>query len=221
MKASDIERLARTQLQDAGSVYWTAAQMRDYLNFSRLAMCSIRPDLYESTEVVTLAEGTRQALPGGKRLLRVLDNVSHPERRAITLASEDVLARFRPRWRALPGRIEVAHVLYNETTPAVYEVYPPVRAGVQIRISYAKPPAPIPVGQDDDLDPEGELAFALVDAVLARAFEAESDATPAMLARAQMHEQLFRTAIGADAETKLASSPNRTVPGAAPVGGVD
>jgi len=209
MKVSDILTRSRDILQDADADYWSEAELPRWLSDGRLEAYKLRPDLYEVTEVATLAEGFRQELPNkSRRLLSVTRNVSAPKQRAITVIQADVLARIRPQWRSAKPAAEILHYMYSELDPGHYDVYPPARADVQIEISYAKLPAAVS-NPDTELSEEGEYATALIDYVLYRAFLKEADTVPAFHDRAMLHLQMARATLVGDVAVKADTSPNR------------
>ncbi len=210
MKVSEVLDRARTILQDNAAVYWEAAELPMWLSDGRLEAYRLRPDIYEVTEDFTCAEGYRQQLPGGARLLfDVPRNVSAPRQRAITVADAGALARVRPNWRSQAKAMEVRHFLYDERSPGQFNVYPPARAGVVVEVSYAKRPVPVTQDQGDvDLVEEGEYAPALVDYVLYRAFLKEADTVPAFHQRAAQHLAACQSILTGDVTAKAMTSPN-------------
>lgn len=223
MKALAVIDSAATTLFDADHTYWPLSEKVLYLNEGRQALALARPDLYQVQGTLTLAAGVRQTLPAGaSKLLRITHNVSHADRFAITPTSEAGLARFIPHWRADTQQDEVLHYLYDETEARSFDVYPPAKAGVQVAGHWVATPAAI--AQADlattELEPERELAIALIEYVCARAFAKEGESNPALLERSQGHMQRFAQMVGAEAQAKTATSPNTTAPGARAVNGV-
>lgn len=207
MKVSEIINRARYVLQDAGADYWSQNELNDWIMDARLDAYKLRPDIYEQTEVMELAVGSRQSLPGGSRwLFDVIRNDSSPDKRHVTLVSSRDLARIRPNWRSLRGTNEIEHFLYDQRDPAHFEVYPPAGNNVSVLLSYAKLPAAL-AGQEDDLQPEGEYATAIIEYLLYRAFSKEADTVPAFHARAMQHLQMFRQILGDSVQIKLATGP--------------
>lgn len=197
MKAADVIASARAIQQDAGADYWPDAEMVKWLNEARLEAYRLRPQLFQVNEVVTLAPGARQEIPGGSRILfGVVRNISSKTQREVTPVDGAVLASHRPAWRSLPGAAEILHFMYDPTNPTEYDVYPPARLNpvVQVELSYAKLPAVVTEAQiEPGADPgvelvqEGEYAPALVDYVLYRSFLKEADTVPAFFQRAAQH----------------------------------
>lgn len=216
LTAADVCNLARTELQDASKKFWSDQELLDYLNDGRDAMYMAAPRVYEFTEVVTLAEGSRQTLPNNsKRLMNLQENVTADSKRFCTPINRELLTRLRPGWRGEDASDEILHYVYVESEPTVYEVYPPAMAGTQVRMSYAKPPAKLVLGVGDalpttSLTEEAELARALIQYVLAKAFTKQSDTSPDAGQRAQAAMAMFTTMIGAEESGKRDSSPNTT-----------
>jgi|GEM_PF-5347576 len=198
MQAKDIIARARLILQDAGADYWKPDELPMWFSDARLAAYALRPDLYQTTQVLALDAGTRQQLPDGSRhLLDVLRNVSHAKQHHITRVDAAVLARHRPRWRSDKPKGEILHYLYDPLHGGQFEVWPPALNGTQIEIRYAALPQTITdAASTQALVQEGELAPALVDYVLYRAFQKEADTVPAFHDRAALHLAQFQNALG-------------------------
>lgn len=211
MKASEVIERARIILQDAGADYWEVTELPKWLHDGRLEAYRLRPDLFQVTEEFTCAEGARQQLPGGARMLFDLPrNVSAARQRQVTVADAQVLARHRPNWRSMPKATELRHFVYDERTPERFDVYPPARQGVVVELCYAALPEPILDADlpSADLVQEGEYAPALVDYVLYRAFLKEADTVPAFHQRAAAHLQACHAILQGDVPVKAVVSPN-------------
>ena len=206
----------RFTLLDAGAKAWTAGELLAWLNDARSRTFELRPDIFETTADFVCVAGSKQTVPDGStRLFEVEHNVSHKNKREITLTTDQVLARFRPLWRSMKPANEIEHYLYDEADGGEFEVYPPAINTTSIRISYAKPPAEVTT-LATVLTAEGELAAAYVDYLLARAFFKESDTAPEFTQRANNHMALFDLAVSMDARTKLSLSPNTQREGGTP-----
>ena len=69
MIVSEVLDRARIILQDAEAIYWEESELPKWLSDGRLEAYRLRPDLFEVSEPFTCAEGARQHLPGGARVL--------------------------------------------------------------------------------------------------------------------------------------------------------
>lgn len=208
----------RNQIQDASKRYWSDQDLVDYLNDGRNLLYSLSPKVYETTADVTLVDGTRQSLPDASNVfLRAIANVSAISQRAISTVDGELLARGRPRWRTEAARDEIVHVMYRDTEPRVYEVYPPAAAGTVIKISYAKPPAAYVLADLTDPSPtlsaEADLGEALVDYGLHRAFGKQADTSPDAGQMSGDYLKLFLTKVGTEEAAKMAKSTNATARG--------
>jgi hypothetical protein len=216
-KGTDIVGRARLILMDAGAKAWTDIELYGWLNDGRSVLYQLRPDIFTEDGEMTLVAGTRQTVPDqSDRLFTIEHNVSHKDKRTISLTTDQVLDRFRPQWRTKKQSTEIEHYLYAEAGGTDYEVYPPAVVGVKVWGSWAKPPAALTVGSTVDLDAEGELATAYIDYVLARAFQKESTSAPSFVELSKTHFALFNMATASDAQTKLTLSPNMQRDGGEP-----
>lgn len=210
MSPQKIFAQARTLLLDVSPATWADADFLKFLNDARDSTYSVRPDLFEATETLTLAAGARQTLPSNaSRLFRPIRNVSHKNKRHITVVAPMTLAMHRPNWRSEKQSAEILHVLYDEKDGNQYEVYPPALAGVTIEMSYAKPPTDITSASDNSELPEGTESVAYIDYVIARAMMVESNVSASMVNRAAGHMQIYQSKLGIGAESKGETSPNR------------
>lgn len=212
---ADVASLARVELQDAAKDYWTDQELLDYVNEARDVLYMAVPRVYEITETFTLVEGARQTLPNGsKRLFNLLENMTADSKRFITPMNRELITRLRPGWRAEDSSDEILHFAYVETEPTVYEVYPPAIVGTQVKGSYAKPPVKAVLDGGNlpttALTNEGELARALVQYVVGKAFAKQSDTSPDAGQRSQAAMGLFMQMVGAEDAGKRDSSPNTT-----------
>ena len=99
MTPSEIFARADDVLQDTSFVRWPQAERLRYLNDGRREMAVIRPDIYATTDVVTLVAGTKQALPAGRsRLFDVVRNINSDSSPgpAVRIVEREVLDSFRP-----------------------------------------------------------------------------------------------------------------------------
>jgi len=131
-KGTDIVGRARLILMDAGAKAWTDIELYGWLNDGRSVLYQLRPDIFTEDGEMTLVAGTRQTVPDGSdRLFTIEHNVSHKNKRTISLTSDQVLDRFRPQWRTKKQSTEIEHYLYSEAGGTDYEVYPPAVVGVK------------------------------------------------------------------------------------------
>ncbi|MDP6584418.1 MAG: hypothetical protein QF535_07160, partial [Anaerolineales bacterium] len=64
-------------LQDTSGIRWTSDELVDWINDAQREIVLLKPDSLATNETVTLATGTKQAIPpGGNRLLGVVRNMS-------------------------------------------------------------------------------------------------------------------------------------------------
>lgn len=220
---NEIIRQVRVQLFDESKRFWGDAEIIDAINDGRRALFSMKPRVYETTAAVSLVAGHRQKVPDDSTMFfRAIDNVTASSKRGITAIDLELLTRVRPRWRTEGVSNEIVHVMYVETAPTDFEVYPPAKAGTQIRISYSKRPVELTLADRDAasdvlLAGEREQAGGLIDYAIHRCLLKEADSTPAMAARAMQYMQIAVAKFTGESSGKAKSTPNVTaVGGAAP-----
>jgi hypothetical protein len=135
-------------LQDTAGATWDDADMVRYINQALRQLALARPDAFSETKVVTLAAGTKQAVPAGDYML--LDCVRNMGADGatpgypITWASREDLDAFRT-WHKGSGKSYVEHYHYDpKVDRLVYYVYPfkkstsTVQIEIVVSASYTK-----------------------------------------------------------------------------------
>jgi hypothetical protein len=219
MSVIEVLQQVRVALIDPEDRYWSNQDILDGLNGGRRTLYSSKPRVYEVTETVTLVTGHRQTLPNDSTIMfRAIDNVSSHLKRGITPVKLESLTRVRPHWRTEGTTNEIIHVMYEETSPWEYEVYPPALAGTQIRISYAKRPLEITLADLDAgtavlLSKERQEADGLVDYTISQCLLKESDSTPEAGQRSAMYLQRAIAKFTGESSGRAKSNPNMTAVG--------
>ena len=115
-------------LQDTSAIRWPESELVDWVNDAQRAIVLIKPDSSATNTTVTLATGTKQAIPaGGNRLLSVIRNMSAASSgnggRTIRIVDREVLDAQAPDWHdpAAKGLSKhgttVKHYVYEENDP--------------------------------------------------------------------------------------------------------
>lgn len=203
--ASTILGRARTTLQDADAVRWSAAELRDWLNAGQREILVVRPDACNLGAEFTCAAGVRQQLPSnGVKLIGVTHN-TNGIKRAVTACSRDVLDAQVPGWRAAAARDQVIHFMFDEREPRYFDVYPPASTGNKLFINYAATPVDL-TSDAQNINVGDVWANALLDYVLFRAFSKDAEAA-GMGERALAHLAAFNTACGVEVKATTSVSP--------------
>ena len=211
MTPSEIFARADDVLQDTSFVRWPQAERLRYLNDGRREMAVIRPDIYATTDVVTLVAGTKQALPAGRsRLFDVVRNINSDSSPgpAVRIVEREVLDSFRPGWHSETPAATI-HFCYDERLPKVFHVYPPASAGQKLEVAVAVDPDDLLIAniESDQLTQEGVHAPLLAHYVIHRAYlkDAEFAGNAAL---SQQHYQLFLNGLGVSMKRAFSTSPN-------------
>lgn len=218
LTAQDVMTRAGDIIQDATNVRWPVPELLRYLNDARREIAIVRPDLYSATSVVSLAAGTKQALPtDGSRFLDATRNMAADGAtpgRAVRIVEREVLDAQLPDWHMQTPAAAVQHFMFDERAPKVFYVYPPVAAGTKLEIVYSRTPTEISV-TSTPLTDEDIYASAIVDYVCYRAFSKDAEYA-GNLDRATRHYQQFANALGIGTRVSLAVSPNTANVGGMP-----
>lgn len=211
---SIILRAAET-LQDLAATRWSTAELVRYLNDGQRELGVYRPDAVSTNATVDLAVGAKQALPAnGFKLLDILRNDSATSRRAVRLASRQLLDAHIPSWYNQAGALEIQHFVYDPRDPLVFYVYPPASTGAKVYMIYAAHPTPIAEPNagttfsavSGNISVPDIYANALLDYVLYRAFAKDTEFA-GDASRAAAHYQAFQNAVTVEANATAVASP--------------
>jgi len=129
--------------------------------------------------------------------------------RAVTRVERKLLDRQEPDWHSKKPTKQVRHFSFDERSPRVFYVYPPVLAGTCIEVLQSELP-PAVVEDGDMLDMGAEYINVIVAYTCFRAFAKDSEFANGTVAAA--HYQAFVDAVQADNETATTNSPNANKP---------
>lgn len=213
-------------LQDTTGIRWpVTTELVLFINDAQREIALLKPDATAVNETVTLATGTKQAIPAaGNRLLRVVRNMSAASggtgARSIRLVSRDILDSHTPSWHdplvtgdAAHTNI-VKHYVYDEQNPRNFYVYPGVSGDAYIEIVYSANPST--VTQSGNLSVPDIFANAVADYTLFRAYTKDAEYA-GNSQRASTHYSLFINSITGKAQIDAISSPNGGASGQRPV----
>lgn len=221
LTAADVITRAGDLIQDQTQVRWPESELLRWLNDGRREIAIARPDIYATTSVVSLAGGTKQAIPSdGTRFLdayRVMNADGITAMGAVRPVQREILDAQKPGWHAEQGAA-VKHFMFDERTPRVFFVYPPAVAASKLEIAYSKAPVEI-TNTATTLTDEDLYTGALVDYVCYRAFSKDAEYA-GNIQRAAAHYMQFKSAITEGDARDLTSSPNTSrIDGRPPRGG--
>lgn len=203
IRAGDVVSRASIVLNDEDFVRWTKAELFAWLNDAACEVVIRRPAARAVTGEITLVAGTRQGIPdGGIELLDVVRNVGG---RSVRRTDRQLLDDAMPDWQQQKQSSVVKHYTFDERSPKVFYVYPPVVAGAKVEALYSAAPPLVSV-DDDALDLDRAYMGPLVSYVLYRALAKDSEYANGTLAAA--HFQAFSEALSTNNQVTSAASPN-------------
>lgn len=215
---SVIDRV-QSVLQDTTGVRWpVTGELVLWVNDAQQAIVLLKPDASATSATVTLAEGTRQAIPAdGHRLLNVVRNMSAASggtgRRAIRLVKQEALDTSAPRWHdpSVTGTAahgsEIKHFVYDDNDPKVFYVYPGVAENVDSFVEVVYSAVPATVSISDNLSVGDIYSNAVMNYVLYMAYMKDSEYA-ANASRAGSHYQLFSADVTGKAQVDTITTPN-------------
>ena len=176
----------------------------------------LKPDSLATNETVTLATGTKQAIPaGGNRLLGVVRNMSAASGgtggRSIRIVDKEILDAQVPSWHdpTSTGDSEhgttVKHYIYEETNPRNFYVYPGVAGSAYIEIIYSSNPSIVTAS--GNLGLPDIFANAVMNYTIYMAYMKEAEYAGNQQ-RASGHFNLFLTSVTGKAQIDAMTSPN-------------
>lgn len=218
----------QTVLQDTTGVRWpVVGELVLWVNDAQREIALLKPDASAANETITLATGTKQAIPDdGNRLLKVIRNMSAATggtgRRSVRLVDREVLDAQTPDWHDpdnATGDAEhtnvIKHYLYDEANPRNFYVYPGVSGDAFLEIIYSANPAV--VAQADNLSIPDIFANAVLNYVLYMAYMKDAEFA-GNNQRASTHYQLFTASVSGKGAIDAITNPNMERRPDAPMG---
>ena len=196
--------------RSADGARWSDDELIRWINDSRAAIVTRRPAACPKVTVVTLAEGSFQAVPDdGVQLLDVIRNMGTTGTtpgRSIRRTDRQNIDDLDSYWHAGASKTEISQFSFDDRIPNNYFVYPPAKAGTKVQIAYSAIPAPVSK-LTDQLDLYDYFIEAVVNYVAYRAKSKDSEYANA--AEAAAFYGAFNDALGAQAQSQSNTSPNQ------------
>ncbi len=205
--ASQLMDRAELILQDSTNIRWGRTELLGWLNDGQRAICEVRIDAYTKTSVVTLASGTKQALPSdGHALISVLRNMGTDGAtpgKAVRKVPQALLDAATPDWHSATSNAVTLHYAYDPMSPRQFFVYPPAPGNSEVEIVYAASPPDV-AAEGSAITLDDIYSNALVDYILYRAYSKDFELS-GNDSRAAGHYDKFRTALGAKSAADAAA----------------
>lgn len=199
-------------LQDTNATTWTIMQLIEWLNDAARTLVLVRPDASNVIASILLAAGTRQALTGAAdmRLISVDRNMGAggtTAGRAINLADKKAKDTLTPDWHTATASAVVREYMFDEATPKVFWVSPPVPATPAVYVEATKSVLPTVVDSGDDTVPVDDIYTPpLIEWCCYRAFSRDSENTPNWQ-RAARHFAAFFNLLQVKMQADMAINP--------------
>lgn len=219
IRAKAVVATASELLQDVGQVRWTAKTLLGYLNDGQREIVLLRPDAGAKTVPLGLVAGTRQVLPDdGIRLITVMRNLK-PDLsagKAVTIIEREELDAIDPNWHAAAAASSIDHYVFDGRNPTAFYVYPPALAATKLEAVYQANPVDCTItnvgggGSDSTISLNDIYQTALIEYLLHKAFEAQTDARDTR--KASDHYNLFLKRLGLKTSADKVNDPNKNSP---------
>lgn len=212
--AQDLINDIASELSDVNHITWTAAELLTYLNSATLRVCFLRPDANSSVESVQLVAGTKQSIPAtSRRLLDVSRNMGvdgNTPGKVITSTDTRSMDLYRPTWHKDTGKTSIDHFMYDEETPQVFFVTPPVHdtTNVYVELKLANNPTVLTDPATENIPINDIYRPAIEHWMLYKSYDKETDSAHS-IAEAKFHFQAFNQLFGLKMKVDLAYSPSR------------
>lgn len=192
-------------LQDTSNIRWPQSELLDWLCDGQRDVALYKPNACVRNVDVTLAAGTKQALPADG--LSLVDVPRNTGGNAVRIASREILDAQLPDWHsATRANSKVVHYCYSENDPKNFYVYPPSPGGNSIELIYNAIPSNATLNGVISVD--DIYASALVDYVTYRAYSKDTEYA-ANVANADAYHKLFLSALLGKSNGEAATDPNK------------
>jgi len=205
-----------SELSDSDNTTWGSAELLSYLNAAIRRICLFRPDASSSTESMQLVAGTKQNIPAtARRLLDIVRNLGSDGAtvgKAITTTDQRSMDLYNPSWHQDTATTYVNHFMYDEETPDVFYVTPPVHASTQVHIEVkvAVNPTVIADAATENVPIDDIYSPAIEHWMLHMAYRKETDSVDS-IAESNFHFQAFNSLLGIKNKVDVVYSPSREV----------
>jgi hypothetical protein len=174
--AADLIDLATGLLEDPGNDVWGRTELLGYLNDGLKYLASKRPAEFVASEVVELAEGSKQSLPAGSiavvRPICNMDGTGTVRGRSIRFVDLNLLDASSPTWRTTsPG--ETRQLALSPDPRSEFWVSPPADAGSKIELMVERDP--VVHTQGTTLEVDAKWHPALINYMVSRALSKDSE----------------------------------------------
>ena len=207
--AAEIIRRVGAILQDEDHVRWTVPELLEWINDGARETIVRRPAARAVTADLTLAAGTKQALPAsGVQLLDVVRNLGNGTKpgRVIRRIDRQLLDDQDPDWHTARPKAVIKHFMFDDRSPKTFYVWPPAIAGTHVEALYSELPPTI-TAEGDTLDMGAEYLNVLVSYGVYRALSKDSEFANGTVAA--LHYQAFIDAVTDSSAQTTANSPNQ------------
>lgn len=208
--AEQIYQQAAEILQDVLYATYSQTQLGAWVNDAQRAISIARPDANVSIENFLLSPGvSRQTLPAtANRLGGLIRNMGTdgltPGRGITGPVPREPLDAVLPLWTVTTGAF-VKQYVYDEDTPLVFYVYPPVSGAWYVEAKFFKIPVNVTL-PSSTIDLPDIYAPVIREWILYCAFARDSERTPNWV-RAARHLTNFYQLLGVKTNSDLAVSP--------------
>jgi hypothetical protein len=196
--------------REVDAARWSDAELIRWMNDSRMAIITRKPQAGAVIQSVALVAGSLQTMPeDGVSFLDAIRNMGAnglTPGRSIRRTDRQNLDDDDMYWHASTASSEISQFTFDDRIDNRYYVYPPAVAGTQIEISYSKIPAAI-TSLDDSIGFPLEYIDAVVNYICYRAKSKDSEYVNA--AEAGAYYAAFNDALGNNQTDKISASPNQ------------
>lgn len=214
MKGSDVATRLRLLVQDAAKDGWTDDELGLWITDGCNLIALLRPDACSTLQTLSLtANQTRQSVagasPAGVRVLDVICDASTGAPYLLTDRSK--LDRGDPNWHKATAGDPYCWT-FDDRDPAAFYVYPPPTSGKTASTLYCRAPAAVTGATlgSVDLTPSDLFMDPLVDYVMGRLYEKESDYAANLALAAGYRSRCIETLTGRSPKAAVLASPSMT-----------
>jgi hypothetical protein len=221
MLVSDFLGMAKEQLVDQGGVFWTEAEMLNYISLGYAAIITARPDANSILVTHDCVAGAIQEIPttyDGAQLLAVRRNMIKTTVDGVTtyssgkiprLISGDLADSIMPTWFTAPANADgqIDEYIYDDRTPNTFYVYPNATANTALELLLSVLPAKHVDPTTETIAINTRYISPLLDYVMFRAYIRDSKDTHSKQ-MADGYLQRFNSAMGTKVTVDAQVQPN-------------
>src|SRR3972149_879433 len=213
MKAAEMFASVARILGDEDMEQYEEDELLFDLNDGLRAIGAVRPDAFANFKTWQIAPGNPQTLPAGAIRIREEVGLANMGVDGVTPGAQALIVKKKEKdlfdlsWRAATAGTVMQEIIYEETTPAYFETYPPVHATTAVYMQGRLAIAPPEISaSSDDIPVAATYIRARREWMLYLNLSADDEETANLVAAAN-HARMFFNLLPVKMKPYMISSP--------------